>query len=75
MVTWTGIAAPAGTPAAIVNRINAALKTALKGPLGQQLADAALIPVGDSPEAFRAFLHKDAANYSRLVKSANISLQ
>ncbi|MBS7780367.1 tripartite tricarboxylate transporter substrate binding protein [Acidovorax sp. CCYZU-2555] len=75
VVTWTGIAAPAGTPAAVVNRINAALKTALKGPLGQQLADAALIPVGDSPEAFRAFLHKDAANYSRLVKSANISLQ
>ncbi|MEG1770001.1 MAG: tripartite tricarboxylate transporter substrate binding protein [Comamonas sp.] len=75
VVTWTGIAAPAGTPAAVVNRINAALKTALKGPLGQQLADAAPIPVGDSPEAFRAFLHKDAANYSRLVKSANISLQ
>ena len=75
VVTWTGIAAPAGTPAAVVNRINAALKTALKGPLGQQLADAALIPVGDSPEAFRTFLQKDAANYSRLVKSANISLQ
>ena len=75
VVTWTGIAAPACTPAAVVRRINAALKTALKGPLGQQLAEAALIPVGDSPEAFRSFLQKDAANYSRLVKSANISLQ
>lgn len=72
VVTWTGIAAPAGTPKNIVDKINAAIKTALRGELSKQLEETSLIPAGDSPEAFREFIRKDAENYARLVKSANI---
>lgn len=72
VVTWTGIAAPAGTPKNIVDKINAAIKTALRGELAKQLEETSLIPAGDSPEAFREFIRKDAENYARLVKSANI---
>jgi tripartite-type tricarboxylate transporter receptor subunit TctC len=72
VVTWTGIAAPAGTPKNIVDKINAAIKTALRGELSKQLEETSLIPAGDSPDAFREFIRKDAENYARLVKSANI---
>lgn len=75
VVTWTGIAAPAGTPMQIVNQINAAIKNALRGELSKRLEETSLIPAGDSPEAFREFIRKDAENYARLVKSAKIAPQ
>lgn len=75
VVTWTGIAAPAGTPQAVIDRLNAAIKTALRGELRRQLEETSLIPVGDSPEAFREFMRKDADSYARLVKAAKIKPQ
>ena len=52
-----------------------AIKTALGGELGRQLAETSLVPVGDSPEAFREFLRKDAQGYEALVKAAHITPQ
>jgi tripartite-type tricarboxylate transporter receptor subunit TctC len=75
VVTWTGIAAPAGTPKPVIDKINAAIRTALQGELSRQLAETSLIPVGDSPEAFREFIRKDAQSYEALVKSAGITPQ
>ena len=75
VVTWTGLAAPAGTPKPIIDKLNAAIKTALRGDLGRQLAETSLVPVGDTPEAFREFIRKDAEGYAALVKSANITPQ
>jgi tripartite-type tricarboxylate transporter receptor subunit TctC len=75
VVTWTGLAAPAGTPKPIIDKLNAAIKTALRGDLGRQLAETSLMPVGDTPEAFREFIRKDAEGYAALVKSANITPQ
>ncbi|MBT2324317.1 tripartite tricarboxylate transporter substrate binding protein [Variovorax paradoxus] len=75
VVTWTGIAAPAGTPKQVIDKINAAIKTALRGELSRQLAETSLIPVGDSPEAFREFIRKDVQSYEALVKSAGITPQ
>lgn len=75
VVTWTGIAAPAGTPPAVVDKLNAAIKAALQGPLRKQLEETSLIPVGDSPQAFAAFMRQDAAHYARLVRAARITPQ
>jgi tripartite-type tricarboxylate transporter receptor subunit TctC len=75
VVTWTGIAAPAGTPKPVIDKINAAIRTALHGELSRQLAETSLITVGDSPEAFREFIRKDAQSYEALVKSAGITPQ
>ncbi|MBS0454159.1 MAG: tripartite tricarboxylate transporter substrate binding protein [Proteobacteria bacterium] len=75
VVTWTGIAAPAGTPQPVVDRINAAIKAALGGELSRQLAETSLIPVGDTPAAFREFIRKDAQSYEALVRSAQITPQ
>lgn len=75
VVTWTGIAAPAGTPPAVVDKLNAAIKAALQGPLRKQLEETSLIPVGDSPQAFGAFMRQDAEHYARLVRAARITPQ
>jgi len=75
VVTWTGIAAPAGTPKPVIDKINAAIKAALRGDLSRQLAETSLIPVGDTPAAFREFIRKDADNYAKLVKAASITPQ
>ncbi|KQP23260.1 tripartite tricarboxylate transporter substrate binding protein [Pseudorhodoferax sp. Leaf267] len=75
VMTWTGIAAPAGTPPAVVEKLNAAIKAALQGPLRRQLEETSLIPVGDSPQAFGAFMRQDAEHYARLVRSAHITPQ
>ncbi len=47
----------------------------MRGDLGRQLAETSLVPVGDTPEAFREFIRKDAEGYAALVKSANITPQ
>ena len=72
VVTWTGIAAPAGTPKPIVDKLNATIRSALRGELRKQLEDTSLIPADGSPEDFREFIRKDALNYERLVKTAKI---
>jgi tripartite-type tricarboxylate transporter receptor subunit TctC len=75
VVTWTGIAAPAGTPKPIVDKLNATIRAALRGDLRKQLEETSLIPADGSPEDFREFIRKDAENYERLVKTAKITPQ
>ena len=73
--TWLGMAAPAGTPAEIVARLNAEVKKAMTPDFRAQLTDINLIPVGDSPIAFQQFLMDDSANYAKIVKEAHIETQ
>ena len=60
VAVWHGLYAPKGTPKAIIDRLNAALKVALKDPtLKQRFADLGTEPVADSqatPEALSAHL-------------------
>jgi tripartite-type tricarboxylate transporter receptor subunit TctC len=74
--SFTGIVAPAGTPAAIVGRLNAAINETLKTPDVQ----ATLIKLSvearfGSPEDFSAFLAGERAKWVPLVKSANIKAE
>lgn len=50
VVTWTGIAAPAGTPQAVIDRLNAAIKTALRGELRRQLEETSSFRSGTRPK-------------------------
>lgn len=55
--SWGGISAPANTPPAIVNKLNAALVKVLTQPaVKTHLAEADKEPVGSSPEDFRKFI-------------------
>lgn len=71
VVNWFGIFAPAGTPVAIVKRVNAELNAALASPelvkrLNAQGADA----VGGSAEAFARVVKTDFAKWARVVKES-----
>ena len=71
--SFTGVVAPAGTPAAIVNRLNAAINECLKLPevqatLTKLSVDARIGSAAD----FSAFLGSERAKLMPLIKSANV---
>ena len=73
MVAWTGLFAPAKTPAAIVERLNRELNETLASPevRGKFEEQGAVIGSGSAAE-FAAFLRKEQADYEKIVRAANI---
>lgn len=70
---WWGVVAPAGTPAAIVERIAADLGKALNTPE----AKARVAPLGAevdtmTPEAFKVWLAAEKAKWSKITRDAGI---
>ena len=73
---YHGIWFPAGVPAEIVRRLNAAVAKALALPeVRRHYTDNALIPVGNSPEEFAEFLTKDIALQASIAKRIGIQPQ
>jgi tripartite-type tricarboxylate transporter receptor subunit TctC len=70
---WLAVFAPAGTPAPIVQRLNAEIGKAL-GELAirERYAQAALEPVGGSAESLARLLREDYEKYGRLIKELAI---
>jgi tripartite-type tricarboxylate transporter receptor subunit TctC len=74
--TWHAWFAPAGTPAPILEKLNAALARAAKAPdVVARLAPDGAEPIGSSPEQLREFIVADIARWKTVVKSANIKLE
>jgi tripartite-type tricarboxylate transporter receptor subunit TctC len=73
MVAWTGLFAPAKTPAAILERLNRELNATLASPdvRGKFEEQGAVIGSGSAAE-FAAFLRKEQADYEKVVRAANI---
>ena len=73
--SWQGVLAPAGTPPAIIQKIHAAIVTAMKDPTVQsRMATAGVVATSSlSPQAFRDFLEKDAAKWQAAVVAAGAS--
>ncbi|MCK9917113.1 tripartite tricarboxylate transporter substrate binding protein [Microbacteriaceae bacterium K1510] len=68
---WTAVVAPAGTPSAIVDRLNAAINDALNSPeVAAQLKQMSAIPKIGSPEDFAVFLAAETKKWSDAVKIA-----
>jgi len=71
--TYFALAAPAGTPPAIVARLNAEMKKALADPgMAEKLVGAGLVPIGSSPDAMTASVKQDVARFGALVKAIGI---
>ena len=72
---WWGIAAPAGTPQAIVDRLNAIMNKALATPeVLQRFEKNGLEVATTTPQGFRDMLVTDLQMWKKLIKDANISV-
>jgi tripartite-type tricarboxylate transporter receptor subunit TctC len=67
--TWTGVLAPAGTPRAIVHRLNAAIRSALQSAdVKKRLTAAGAEPVATTPEAFGAYLKEEFVKWGKVLR-------
>ena len=74
MTFWSGVVAPAGTPAEIVARLHAAVNAGLKTPAIQEsLAKVGAEASPGSPEDFAAFISAETKKWSAVAKMAGIS--
>jgi tripartite-type tricarboxylate transporter receptor subunit TctC len=68
---WKGVVAPAGTPPAIVDRINAEIVRMLQSKDAvDKLAAEGSDPLGGSPEKFAEFLKSENVKWSRIVRES-----
>jgi tripartite-type tricarboxylate transporter receptor subunit TctC len=75
-MAWVGIFAPAKTPADIVTKFQGEVRRIVHAPeLMQRMRDLGATPVGDSPEAFAAFVKKDTEKWRDLVRTAKIKVE
>ena len=76
ITTWYGVFAPAGTPAAIVNRLHAEAVTAMQSPPTRSQLEGvgAEGTVSRSPEEFAALVRAETARYARIVKSIGLRI-
>ncbi|CAN5636469.1 tripartite tricarboxylate transporter substrate binding protein [soil metagenome] len=75
VMPWLGIFAPAGTPAAIVLKINQDVNAILKQPdVLDTLASNGLTAAGDSPDAFGKLLAADHERLGKLVRQLAIKV-
>lgn len=73
--SWAGVLAPAGTPPAIVKRLNGELLKILALPeVREQLAKIDYEPVGSSPEQFAQVIADDAERWARVAKERNFKV-
>ncbi|MBS76485.1 tripartite tricarboxylate transporter substrate binding protein [Variovorax sp.] len=69
-LAWYGLMAPAGTPRAIVERLNEAARQALDTPaVREQIARLGSAPVHGTPERFGAFIQAEHDKWGPIVKS------
>ena len=73
---WVALLAPAGTPKAVVDRLNAEALKALASPeVKEKLAVLGADPMPMSAAAFDAFLKSETARMAEVVKAAGIKAQ
>lgn len=75
VIGWFGWLAPAGTPPAIVGRLNAEIVKALKTPeVRDRLLSQSTEPIGNSPREFAAFVKSERDKWAQVIKRAGIRM-
>jgi tripartite-type tricarboxylate transporter receptor subunit TctC len=73
---WVGLLAPAGTPAAIVERLGEEMRKSLARPETKERFKAlGAVAVGDTPAEFAAFLKKDHERWARVIKASGVTAE
>jgi tripartite-type tricarboxylate transporter receptor subunit TctC len=67
---WFGLVAPAGTPDAVVGKLNAAFVQAVRDPeVGKQMAEQGAEPAGITPEEFASFIASEIDRFGKIVRT------
>jgi tripartite-type tricarboxylate transporter receptor subunit TctC len=70
---WYGVVAPAGTPEAVIARLNVEINKALALPeVAQQLAVEGAVPVPTTPANFGALIAREIPRWAEVVKAGNV---
>ncbi|MDG9971795.1 tripartite tricarboxylate transporter substrate binding protein [Achromobacter mucicolens] len=75
MGAWQGVVVPAGTPAPIIDKLNAEILRALKSPeMQKQLKVQGAQALGSTPQEYAAYIKSEIARWGEVVKAANVKL-
>ncbi len=73
---WNGLFAPAGTPKAIVDKINAEVTRSLTSPdMKSKLATEGADTSSWSADQFRTFVYSEVAKFARIIKEAGVKAE
>src|SRR5205823_13629077 len=76
VASWFGLAAPAGTPREIIERVNSEVLRALGKPdVLEILAKLGLEPGGSTPHEYAAMIAEELATWRHIVKAARIKIE
>ncbi len=71
---WAGVLAPAGTPAPVIAKFNAAMVAALNDPeLRARLHNAGVTPAPSTPDAFESYLRNETARWAKVIHDHGIT--
>jgi len=75
-VTWIGAVAPAGTPPAIITRLNRELVEIMQaGDMREKMIAQGAEPLTNTPEQFAAYIKSEIGKWAAVVKQAGIAEQ
>ncbi len=75
-LAWNGLFTPAGTPAAVIDRINADVNAALQDPaVRETLIKQGLLIGGGSPASFRSFIDGETRKWGDIIKRVGLVLE
>jgi tripartite-type tricarboxylate transporter receptor subunit TctC len=74
-IGWFGVVAPAGTPPAIIDRLNKEIAAALQAPeIRDRVLQAGTEPFSSSPEEFAAMIRSEGSKWAKVIKAAKVTV-
>jgi tripartite-type tricarboxylate transporter receptor subunit TctC len=74
--TWFGLVAPAGTPEAVIGKLNAAFVQAVRDPeVAKQMADQGADAVTSTPAEFAAFIAAQTERVGKIVRTVGVKAE
>jgi tripartite-type tricarboxylate transporter receptor subunit TctC len=76
LTAWFGVVAPAGTPKAVIDRLNSEIVASLRQPeLAGKLASQGTVPFPATPAQFGSYIRAQSEKWDALIRSANIRVE
>ena len=76
VISWYNMFAPAGTPPAIVHRLNAEINRLLQQPdVRDRFSKLGVTPRGGTPEELGKLLQSEIARYAKLIKETGLKIE